>query len=158
MADESLFDLRQDGFGVLGSRVVAGYDDQIAVERRGARHQWALLTIATLDFCLYFGFVWKHHGVMRSLARFNKPVLAAGLGGFSFYLLKAAPLALNLVISAFLYLFLIVRLKVISTGEVEIFRGLVQTGFRWKGHDVAMKRPGRKAENGLEMSGREKTS
>lgn len=85
---------------------------------------WALLLATGVAFCLYLAFVLWGEGVIRTLLTFGRTALAAVSLGAFLLVLRDAPLIPLLVSAGVLYVLLLLILRVPSSSDLDLFRGL----------------------------------
>lgn len=90
----------------------------------GVGTAWSLLLAACVAFCLYFVFVFWGEGAMRTLVAFGRTALAAVSLGAFLLVLRDIHLIPLLVSAGMLYVLLLLILRVPSSSDLELFRGL----------------------------------
>ncbi len=99
----------------------------------GTGTAWALLLAMCVAFCLYFVFVFRGEGAMRMLLTFGRTALAAvSVGGFVLTL-RDTHLVPLLSSAAILYVLLLLILRVPSSSDLELFRGVAMRVLRQAG-------------------------
>ena len=85
---------------------------------------WALLLSVCVAFCLYFVFALRGEGAMRTLLMFGRTALAAVSLGAFLMVLRDTSLIPLLVSAGVLYVLLLLILRVPSSSDLELLRGL----------------------------------
>lgn len=96
----------------------------------GVGAAWALLFAVSAAMCLYFVFVFKGKGGVRTLLTFGRAGLA-GLGvGILILVSKGVHLLLVLSLAMVLYVLLLIIFRVPSSSDVELFRRVTVRGLQ----------------------------
>lgn len=85
---------------------------------------WALLLAVCAAFCFYFVFVLRGEAVMRTLLTFGRTALAAASLGAFLLILRDIHLIPLLVSAGVVYVLLLLILRVPSSSDLDLFRGL----------------------------------
>jgi O-antigen/teichoic acid export membrane protein len=94
---------------------------------------WAFLLAESAACGLYLMFVLNGQGAIATVSVFGRTILAALGAGVFLLLFRDAHLVLLLGLGVLFYVFLLLILRVPSSQDIQLMRGVARTGLRWVG-------------------------